>query len=443
MIDEQDLPEDWTSAPLSEVVTVVTDKADPLSLPNANYIGLEHVEAHTMRLLGHGRGADVRSAKRAFHKGDVLYGRLRPYLNKVTRPAFDGICSTDFLVFGESNHLDRGYLANYMNQIAVADRAHHLSNGVELPRVDWRSLSQEHIAFPIDKSEQERIVQFIERGRSKQSNAIAHLASATLAIERFRRSVLKAAGSGRLTDDWRETHPHDPVQPGPPLTATASKHATNSPNTNNLLEIPNTWAWWSLESITERVIDYRGRTPPSEPTGIIPHVRTTQIKDGRIDWSTDRFITPETYDKYMTRGIPSQGDVLFTMEAPLGHVGVVDRDDPFSIAQRILLMRPGADLEGAFLALVLQSTPVQQAITFRATGSGVLGIAYKRLRSVVVPKPPIDEQREIIRRTNRLMKAADGIETRVHTAQRRLGRSAQAVLAKAFRGDLIETSDGR
>ena len=53
------------------------------------------------------------------------------------------------------------------------------------------------------------------------------------------------------------------------------------------------WAWWSIEAITERVIDYRGRTPPSASAGLIPHVRTTQIRDGRVDWKTDRFVTQE------------------------------------------------------------------------------------------------------------------------------------------------------
>jgi hypothetical protein len=59
------------------------------------------------------------------------------------------------------------------------------------------------------------------------------------------------------------------------------------------------------------------------------------------------------------------------METPMGEVGGVDRDEPFSVAQRILLLRPGEGVSGEFLALVLQSGPVRRAIEYRATGSGV------------------------------------------------------------------------
>lgn len=103
--DEQ--PEGWLRGQLKDTAHLIKDKVDPASVsPETPYIGLEHVEAHTMRLLGQGQAADVRSIKSVFQPGDVLYGKLRPYLNKVVRPDFNGICSTDFLVFGESSKLD-------------------------------------------------------------------------------------------------------------------------------------------------------------------------------------------------------------------------------------------------------------------------------------------------------------------------------------------------
>jgi len=115
-----------------------------------------------MKLLGHGRASDIRSTKARFNAGDVLYGKLRPYLNKVVRPEFGGICSTDFLVFGESPAIDRGYLAHYLNQLWVADRAHHLSSGVELPRVAWKSLGELPITYPVSREVQQLIVRAIE-----------------------------------------------------------------------------------------------------------------------------------------------------------------------------------------------------------------------------------------------------------------------------------------
>ncbi len=80
------LPTGWKVSTLADVVTPIKDKVDPLAVPETPYVGLEHIESHTMRLLGHGKSTEVRSTKTRFSSGDVLYGKLRPYLNKVTLP---------------------------------------------------------------------------------------------------------------------------------------------------------------------------------------------------------------------------------------------------------------------------------------------------------------------------------------------------------------------
>ena len=195
--------DDWVLRKLGDVVAPSKDKADPKQFPNQPYVGLEHVEAHTMRLLGHGRGADVESTKSTFRKGDVLYGKLRPYLNKVAQPDFGGLCSTDFLVFGESNHLDPDYLAQYLNQAWIADAATQASRGVQLPRINWEFLANLPVSFPPDKSEQRVIASFLRNTRDRQSGAHQHLDAAKRALDQFRQSVLAASCSGELTAQWR------------------------------------------------------------------------------------------------------------------------------------------------------------------------------------------------------------------------------------------------
>jgi type I restriction enzyme S subunit len=138
----------------------------------------------------------------------------------------------------------------------------------------------------------------------------------------------------------------------------------------------------------------------------------------------------------MTRGIPKRGDVLFTMEAPMGEVGVIDRDEKFSIAQRILLLRPADVVTSEYLALALQSPVVRRAIEHRGTGSNVSGIAYKRFRSVTIPLPSLEEQQEIVERVKALLSRADKAQQAIEAAQNRAARFQQAVVAKAFRGEL-------
>lgn len=70
------------------------------------YLGLEHVEGETGRVLGHADAKGVLSTTVAYRAGDVLYGKLRPYLNKVTVAPFDGVGSTEFIVFPQQAHVD-------------------------------------------------------------------------------------------------------------------------------------------------------------------------------------------------------------------------------------------------------------------------------------------------------------------------------------------------
>jgi len=99
MKSEHELPEGWSAVKLSLLIAPSKEKVEPHTCPDAPYLNLAHIESHTNRIFSHGRAAEVKSTKTVFHPGDVLYGKLRPYLNKVAVPDFGGICSTDILVF--------------------------------------------------------------------------------------------------------------------------------------------------------------------------------------------------------------------------------------------------------------------------------------------------------------------------------------------------------
>ena len=104
------LPITWARTTLGSVTAPRGVKMKPAQMEEVPFIGLEHLEAHTMRLLAVGRTSDVRSAGSLFGQGDVLYGRLRPYLNKVYMPGFRGLASGEFIVFPSQLNLDNAYL---------------------------------------------------------------------------------------------------------------------------------------------------------------------------------------------------------------------------------------------------------------------------------------------------------------------------------------------
>ncbi len=113
------VPEGWAECTLGEITKLSKEKANPPFDPDTQYISLEHIQSNTTRLLGSGKASEVKSTKAVFNAGDVLYGRLRPYLNKVTIPKLPGVCSTDILVFKESSCCHNRFLLRLLTNSAT------------------------------------------------------------------------------------------------------------------------------------------------------------------------------------------------------------------------------------------------------------------------------------------------------------------------------------
>ena len=127
------LPHGWSWSTLGEIIKPSKEKVNPLEIKEVPYISLEHIEKDTGRLLGHGNSSDVRSSKTKFNCGDLLYGKLRPYLNKVYISEFEGVCSTDLLVFPKNESFSSEFLLyRFLCRDFVSYASHNVS-GVNLP----------------------------------------------------------------------------------------------------------------------------------------------------------------------------------------------------------------------------------------------------------------------------------------------------------------------
>src|SRR5690554_5716223 len=105
-----DLPQGWAHARLNQVTTPRGEKADPSTLGDLPFLGMDHIEADTANLLGSQPVCELKSAVAVFKAGDLLYGRLRPYLNKVHLANFDGAASAEFIVFPPQPAIEQHYL---------------------------------------------------------------------------------------------------------------------------------------------------------------------------------------------------------------------------------------------------------------------------------------------------------------------------------------------
>ena len=197
IFEKDGLPEGWLSVALGLIIEPSNEKFNPKTKENRIYIGLEHIESNTNQIIGHGDSNDTKSTKIVFRKGDVLYGKLRPYLNKVCIPNFDGVCSTDILVFPKNSNLHNKHLSWFLATEEFVRYATEQSTGVTLPRVNFKTVAK--YSFPLPPlREQCRIVAKIESIFAQIDAMDNHIRTSLERLNTLKSIVLKQAFEGKL-----------------------------------------------------------------------------------------------------------------------------------------------------------------------------------------------------------------------------------------------------
>lgn len=130
------------STNLTQLCELISVQCNPSATPDATYLGLEHLASGRMRPIGSGRAADVQSHKFAFQRNDVLYGKLRPYLDKAVLADTDGVCTTELLVFRAKPGIDPRYLACVVHAPDFIEHAMSGVTGAHHPRTSWNHVAQ-------------------------------------------------------------------------------------------------------------------------------------------------------------------------------------------------------------------------------------------------------------------------------------------------------------
>ena len=150
---------DWESHCFCELALLGKDKYTPKSGDHFKCIELEHLDQSTGTINGYVDSDAQSSTKNKFYKGDILFGKLRPYLRKYHRASFDGVCSTEIWVFKPTrlvSSLFLLYLVSSENFITLSN----VTAGSKMPRADWALVSQEEFDIPCPE-EQRLIADFL------------------------------------------------------------------------------------------------------------------------------------------------------------------------------------------------------------------------------------------------------------------------------------------
>jgi type I restriction enzyme S subunit len=167
-------------------------------------------------------------------------------------------------------------------------------------------------------------------------------------------------------------------------------------------------------------------------------VRTTEFRPGRLDLREVRYVSEETYAERTERLVPQEGDILYSREGGiLGIACMVPPGVELCLGQRMMLVRADIDVVPAFIMHVLNSSLTLGRVRDLTGGSASPHLNVRDIKHFPVPLPPLDEQGKAVDTVNHLLYLADIIEARVKRAEARVEQTAQAVLAKAFRGELV------
>ncbi|MBD8789874.1 restriction endonuclease subunit S [Pseudomonas syringae] len=206
------------------------------------------------------------------------------------------------------------------------------------------------------------------------------------------------------------------------------------PKDEHYLKLNAGWEYARLGNLA-RFIDYRGRTPTKTQSGI-PLITAKNVRMGFISREPQEFIAEIDYPSWMTRGFPRLGDMLFTTEAPLGNISLIDISEQFALAQRVICFQLHDLATGPFLQLAMMSSTLQVQFLDVSTGMTATGIKASRLKEIPVPIPPLAEQHRIVAKVDELMALCDRLE-----AQQADAESAHIQLVQALLGSLTQVTD--
>jgi len=184
----------WKSTSLGQVVGPISTHVLPINTPNLPYVGLEHLRTGDTQLRHWGIPAETISTKTLFDRGDILYGKLRPYLDKAVIAPFAGICSTDILVLRPRTHeVDPGVITSILHRPQFVEYAISTATGVNHPRTSWQAIAKYCLALP-SLCQQQRISMMLGAVDRKLAAEESRYAS----LEVLFKSLLRDLLTGRV-----------------------------------------------------------------------------------------------------------------------------------------------------------------------------------------------------------------------------------------------------
>lgn len=392
------VPRDWSTERFGDVFNRRRESIDDLEEETIKYVGLKHLDSGELDINGYDENGRERSSAQVFREGDVLFGKLRPNLNKAAIAPFSGVCSSDIIPIYSEEDVHQQYLPYLMHSKLVRDRVVSTMEGTNLPRTSWSDLEKTLIPFP-PLSEQRRIADILsvlDKEIQQTDNIIRN-------ADRLKEGIfndLISSGIGQNTTTRN-------VKIGPLQ-----------------VEIPDSW---DIKRLRDIVPDKNGaiRTGPfgsklknehhvSEGVKLYEQRHVYQENFG----IGNRHVTEEWYQSELTSYDARPFDVLITLQGTVGEAAMIPENAEEGVINPKLIRIRANDsiVDPQFLARFLDDARISnQQIESLSHGAVVSGLTVKTVGQIKVPLPPLSEQKKIVNIVNKVGEKATNERQREET----------------------------
>jgi type I restriction enzyme S subunit len=375
------LPDIWELLPLKRIVELKTDRVTGNSIKK-DYIGLENIESWTGRLLKtqlvvavSNDEANEQGVVSSFESGDILFGKLRPYLAKAYLAEEAGICTTELLVMKPHENVDGRFLINILLTHEFIERVNAETFGAKMPRADWNTIGNIPIPMP-SLNEQRAIAHYLDRQTAKIDTLITAKQRLLKLLTEKRRSLITHTVTRGLN-------------PGVPLCDSGIEW---------LGEVPEHWKIFRIKHIG-RVGN--GSTPLRDndaywQDGTFPWLTSTVVNNNVVDEPTE-FVT-EIALRECHLPIVEPGSVLVAITGEgktRGKAALLPYQATINQHMAFISPRTGLILP-EFLQLYLAGSYKILRMISEGTGSTKGALTCEQIGEFPIPLPPLDEQNRII-----------------------------------------------
>jgi len=480
------LPEGWELVSIKDVTLPYTT-TQPTKEPEKKflYIDIGSID-NTCQTITDPKtflGKDAPSrARRVVRRDDVLFSTVRTYLKNIARvPAdLDGVLtSTGIAILRAAPCLSSDFLFHWVTSDKFIEKISSTMDGTLYPAVTDSDVASAKILIP-PLNEQKRIVAKIEELRDRHQAAKQALEAVPKLCDRFRQSVLAAAFRGDLTADWREENPD--VEPASVLlerirsdrrdlwekaelermqaqgklpkndqwkekyketTGRGSRQlvAEIKAQKYRLEDLPDKWTAVRLGEILQVQTGYAFKSQWFTPEGI-RLLRGTNIVPGSTRWEDVVYLSEQQAAEFEEYRLCEE-DIVIAMDRPVISTGLkIARlklsDLPALLLQRVGRFRLEEGIDADYLFGFLNSQLFLDHIQDQATGTQLPHISANDIESTIIPLPPSNEQQQIAEMISKWMLKVGEFTRLVDSASLNFESMQQAILAKAFRGELVE-----